>query len=49
MKPRVLLADDHVLVMEGLQALLAEHVELVGSAVDGRALVDAALRLNPTL
>ena len=49
MKPRVLLADDHVLVMEGLQALLAEHVELVGSAVDGRALVDAALRLKPDI
>src|SRR5215813_6977488 len=49
MRPRVLLADDHVLVMEGLQALLADHVELVGSAVDGRALVDAALRLEPDI
>jgi len=49
MRPRVLLADDHVLMMEGLQSLLAGHVELVGSAVDGRALVDAAMRLKPDI
>jgi DNA-binding NarL/FixJ family response regulator len=43
------LADDHVLVMEGLQSLLAGHVDLVGTAVDGRALVNAAIRLKPDI
>ncbi len=46
-KPRVLLADDHVLVAEGLKSLLADHVELVGTVEDGRALVKAAIRLQP--
>ena len=46
-KPRVLLADDHTLVMEGLKSLLASHVDVVGSAEDGRALVEAAIRLKP--
>src|SRR5215470_2895076 len=49
MRPRVLLADDHVLMTEGLQSLLAGHVDLVGSAVDGRTLVDAAIRLKPDI
>ena len=49
MRPRVLLADDHVLMMEGLRSVLASHVDLVGTAVDGRALVDAAVRLKPDI
>jgi len=46
-KPRVILADDHTLVMEGITMLLAGHVDLVGTAEDGRALVNAAVRLQP--
>src|SRR5215470_12842957 len=49
MMPRVLLADDHVLMMEGLQSLLAGHVYLVGTATDGRELVEAAIRLKPDI
>lgn len=48
-RPRILLADDHTLVLEGFQRLLEEHGELVGTAEDGRALVDAAARLQPDL
>lgn len=48
-KPRVLLADDHTLVLEGFQKLLETHCELVGSAEDGRAVVEAAERLKPDL
>jgi DNA-binding NarL/FixJ family response regulator len=47
--PRILLADDHTLVLEGFKKLLEEHGELVGTAEDGRALVDAAARLQPDL
>jgi DNA-binding NarL/FixJ family response regulator len=46
-KPRVLLADDHRIVAEGLKSLLAEDFELVGIVEDGRALVKAARELKP--
>jgi DNA-binding NarL/FixJ family response regulator len=46
-KPRVLLADDHRIVAEGLKGILAEEFELVGIAEDGRALVKAARELRP--
>jgi DNA-binding NarL/FixJ family response regulator len=50
MKPtRVLLADDHTLTLEGIRAFLASHVDIVGTAIDGRALVEEALRLKPNL
>lgn len=48
-KPRVLLADDHALVLEGFKKLLEEHCEVVGSVEDGRALLDAAERLQPDI
>lgn len=48
-KPRVLLADDHALVLEGFKKLLEEHCQIVGSAEDGRALLDAAKRLRPDI
>ena len=46
-KPRVLLADDHRIVTEGLKGLLEEEFELVGIVEDGRAMVDAARKLRP--
>jgi DNA-binding NarL/FixJ family response regulator len=46
-RPRVLLADDHNLVLEGIRKLLESHCDLVGSVEDGRALVGAAIRLKP--
>lgn len=45
---RVLLADDHRLLVEGLSNLLAAHgITVVGIAGDGRAAVLQALDLNP--
>ena len=41
-KPKVLLADDHTIVLDGLRSLLEDEFELVGSVEDGRALVAAA-------
>jgi DNA-binding NarL/FixJ family response regulator len=46
-KPRVLLADDHRIVTEGLKGILTEEFELVGIVEDGRAMVDAARKLRP--
>ncbi len=46
-KPRVLLADDHQIVLEGLKSLLADEFDVVGSVQDGRALVDQAATLHP--
>jgi DNA-binding NarL/FixJ family response regulator len=46
-RPRVLLADDHRVVAEGLKHVLAEDFELVGIVEDGRALVTAAKKLQP--
>ena len=44
---RILLADDHVLTLTGMRAVLEPHYEIVGTVSDGRTLVDAALRLHP--
>ena len=46
-RPRVLLADDHRMVAEGLRSLLADEFELVGVVEDGRAMVAAAKSLRP--
>jgi DNA-binding NarL/FixJ family response regulator len=46
-RPRVLLADDHALVIEGLRHLLEGEVDLVGTVEDGRALLAAATQLKP--
>jgi DNA-binding NarL/FixJ family response regulator len=46
-RPRVLLADDHTLVNEGLAKLLHDDFDLVGTVEDGRALIEAAQRLKP--
>ncbi len=46
---RVLLAEDHTIVREGLRALLEgrEDIALVGEAEDGRAAVESATALRP--
>jgi len=46
-KIRVLLADDHKIVLEGLKSLLEPEFDLVGTVEDGKALVKQAERLHP--
>jgi DNA-binding NarL/FixJ family response regulator len=46
-RPRVLLADDHRMVAEGLKSLLSPEFELVGVVEDGLALIEAAKKLRP--
>src|SRR3954462_9702570 len=45
--PRVLLADDHNLLLGAFEKLLAPECEIVGTASDGRTLVAEVLRLKP--
>jgi DNA-binding NarL/FixJ family response regulator len=45
--PRVLLADDHALLLGAFEKLLADECDVVGKASDGRALVAAAEKLKP--
>ena len=47
MLKRILLADDHALMLEGLTHLLAHEFEIVGTAINGRALLEEAERLQP--
>lgn len=44
---RVVLADDHVLVLEAFRNLLASEVDIVGTATDGRELIRLARELKP--
>ena len=48
-KPRLLLADDHTILVEGLKALLAPEFEVVATAGDGRAVLEAAEKHQPDL
>jgi DNA-binding NarL/FixJ family response regulator len=43
------LADDHPVVLEEMRSVLARNYEIVETVADGRALVEAALRLKPDL
>jgi DNA-binding NarL/FixJ family response regulator len=46
-RPKILLADDHPMVLEGVARILEEHFDIVGKVEDGRALIDAAKQLKP--
>ena len=46
-RPTVLVADDHVIVAEGLASLLKEAFDLVGIVSDGRALLEVARDKKP--
>ena len=46
-RPRVLLADDHTVIVDGLRSILEPEFEIVGAVADGRALLAAAETLRP--
>jgi DNA-binding NarL/FixJ family response regulator len=46
-RTRVLLADDHTLLLEAFRRLLSDDFDVVGTVSDGRALVEAATTLRP--
>jgi DNA-binding NarL/FixJ family response regulator len=45
--PRIMLADDHTLIVEAIRNLLEPRCEVVGAVSDGRALVELAASLKP--
>ena len=46
-RPRILLADDHQLLLEAFQKLLEPEFDVVGTVTDGRALLATAPQLKP--
>ena len=48
---RIVLADDHTILREGLRALLSAdpNFEIIGEAVDGREAVRCVEKLGPDL
>ena len=48
-RPRILMADDHAIVLAGLRKLVESEGEVVGMVEDGRALVEAAQQLRPDI
>ena len=46
-RPRLLLADDHMIVVEGMARLLQSEYDLLPPASDGQLLVETALRMTP--
>jgi DNA-binding NarL/FixJ family response regulator len=46
-RPRILLADDHTILLEAFKALLEPEYDVVGTVTDGRALLTEFSRLNP--
>lgn len=48
-RPRILIADDHPLVAEGIAGLLHPDYDVIGICMDGRQLLAEAERLQPDL
>jgi DNA-binding NarL/FixJ family response regulator len=48
-RPRILMADDHSIVLAGLKKLVEAEGEVVGTVEDGRALVEEAQKLRPDI
>jgi DNA-binding NarL/FixJ family response regulator len=46
-RTRILIADDHKMFAQGLQSLLEDEFDLVGTVGDGQALVEAVKELQP--
>ena len=46
-RPRVLLADDHTMLLDAFRRLLEPQCEIVGAACDGRALLELAASAKP--
>jgi DNA-binding NarL/FixJ family response regulator len=47
-RPRIILADDHRLLVDAIKKLIEPEFEVVGTFADGCSLVEAAPQLNPT-
>ena len=48
-RPRVLLADDHLMMREKVTWLLESEFDIIGAVADGQALLDEAAELDPDI
>jgi DNA-binding NarL/FixJ family response regulator len=48
-KPRIILADDHTILLDALKSLVEPEFEVVGLCSDGRELVKVAEQLKPNV
>lgn len=48
-RTRIMLADDHVLILGAIKRMLEPEFDVLGTFTDGRALLAAAPKLNPDL
>src|SRR5262245_40909888 len=46
-RPRILIADDHLMLLEAFKSMLEPDFEVVGTVTDGRTVLDEFARLNP--
>ena len=46
-RSRILIADDHAMFTEALSVYLESTFDIIGTVVDGRALVEESIRLRP--
>jgi len=46
---RLLLADDHMMFAQGLESLLQDQFDLLGTVNNGEELIDSTIRLNPEI
>jgi DNA-binding NarL/FixJ family response regulator len=48
-RPRILIADDHQMLVDALKRIVEPRCDVVGTAKDGRTLLDVAIKLQPDL
>ncbi len=48
-RTRILLADDHLMILDALVSLLGQEFDVVGVARDGSAMLEMAKRLHPDI
>ena len=48
-RPRILMADDHAMLLDAFRALLEPEFDVVGTVTDGRMLLEAFSRLHPNV
>ena len=46
-RPRILMADDHAMLLDAFKALLEPEFDVVGTVTDGRMLLEEFSRLHP--
>jgi DNA-binding NarL/FixJ family response regulator len=49
MRPQIILADDHQLLLEGLRKLIETECDIIGTAANGRDLVATTKELRPDI